>query len=97
MALTGAESAALMVDMDFRGRIKVCCVKYGDSIAIASVAYSTQASKVKWMQRTEQMPDTVAAEIQPRVVMDANVQEAGKNVTDTVLQGAVESVVNKSL
>lgn len=97
MALSYTESAALMQDIPFRGRIKVACVIYADSITIAAVSYSVQSSRVRWAQRTIQMPDQVAAEVTPYVVMDGAVQTDGAAITDDALQGAVEAVVNKNL
>jgi hypothetical protein len=42
------------------------------------------------------MPDTVAMQLQPVVVMDTAVQDAGASITDAALQVVVETAVNKS-
>lgn len=97
MALTYAESASLMTDLDFRGRVKVSALKYSDSIMIEASSVTAHNTRVRWAQNTMQQPDMVAGQLQPNVVMDAAVQSAGNDVTDAALQGAVESVVNKML
>jgi hypothetical protein len=84
-----------MSDMTFRGRIKVACLKYADSISISSVAVSSHTASVKWAFRCFQMPDTVAGEVQSPTVMDDKVQAAGSAVTDPDLQSAVEATVGK--
>jgi hypothetical protein len=95
--LSQEQSAALMSDFTFRGRVKVCCVKYADSIVIASVAVSTHTAAVKWAFRCFQVPDTVAGEVQPGAVMDGKVQSEGSAVTDQDLQSAVEATVGKTI
>jgi hypothetical protein len=95
--MTYEESAALMTDPIFRGRVKVACLKYADSIIIEAVSVAGHASRVRWAAQVFQSPDTVAQQVQPPAVMDAAVAAAGKNVTDEALQGAVEAVVNKTL
>ena len=95
--MTYTESAALMTDMDFRGRVKVACLKYADSIMNEATGVSGHNTRVRWAQQTMQQPDQVAGQVQPPTVMDGQVQTDGKNVTDTALQGSVEAVVNKML
>jgi hypothetical protein len=93
--MTYEESAQLMNDPTFRGRIKVSVLKYADSIVIEATPVVSHTSLVKWATRCFQMPDTIAQEIQPSVVMDPAVQTGGANVDDAALQGAVEAVVRK--
>jgi hypothetical protein len=90
-----SESAALMTDPTFRGRIKVSALKYGDSIVIAATPVADHTSLVKWAFRCFQMPDTIAMELQPLVVEDPAVQAAGAAIDDVALQGAVEAAVRK--
>ena len=97
MALTYEESAALMLDMEFRGRIKVACLKYADSIIGEATNIPAHNSRYKWAQSTMQSPDMAAASVQPPTVMDAQVQTDGAAITDSALQGSVEAVVNKML
>jgi hypothetical protein len=84
-----------MSDMTFRGRVKVACIRYADSIVISNVAVSTHTAAVKWAFRCFQVPDTVAGEVQSPTVMDGKVQTAGSAVTDQDLQSAVETTVGK--
>lgn len=93
MPLTYEESAALMKDGDFQGRIKVAALKYADSL----IGGASGGSKARWAQQTFTQPDFIAAQLQPPVVMDAAVQTAGGGIDDAGLQGAVETVVNKIL
>jgi hypothetical protein len=95
--MTYEESAALMTDPAFRGRVKVSCLKYADSILGESESIPAHNTRLKWAQQAFQQPDMTAAQIQPAVVMDAAVQTDGKDITDVALQGSVEAVVNKML
>ena len=93
--MTYNESAALMTDPEFRGRIKVACLKYADSIVGEPTGTAAHNTRLKWAQTCFQGPDMVAAQTQPPVVMDAEVQADGPAITDLALQVAVETVVNK--
>jgi hypothetical protein len=97
MALTYDESAALMTDQAFRGRVKVACLKYADSIMNEPTTTPAHNTRLRWATQCDQNPDGVATQIQPPTVMDAAVQDAGATITDTALQGSVEAVVNKLL
>jgi hypothetical protein len=95
MALTYDQSAALMQDMAFRGRVKVACLKYADSIMNEPTTTPAHNTRLRWATQCEQNPDGTAGMIQPPTVMDAAVQDAGSAITDTLLQGSVETVINK--
>jgi hypothetical protein len=95
--LTYEESAALMNDMAFRGRIKVACLKFADYIMLEAQSTPAHNTRIKWAQTAVLSPDVVAAQIQPPVVMDGAVQTDGAAITDEALQGTVETVVNKLL
>lgn len=95
--MTYEESAALMLDTVFRGRVKVACLKFADSIMIEAPTVPAHNARLRWAQQTFQQPDSVAQQVQPPTVMDPAVQTAGAAVTDNMLQGAVEGVVNKIL
>lgn len=96
-ALDYASSAALMTDADFRGRIKVACIKYADFILLEPADTPAHNTRVRWAQQAESQPDATAGQIQPVVVMDPAVQQDGSAVTDAALQSAVEASVNKTL
>jgi len=91
--LTYEQSATLMTDPTFRGRCKVSCLKFAQAIMLELPAVKGHNTRMKWAQRTYQMPDTMAQEIQQPVVMDPAVQAAGSEITDTALQAAVENTV----
>lgn len=95
--MTYEESAALMADLEFRGRVKVSCLKYADSIMIEAPSVPAHNARYKWAQLAFMQPDLVAMQVQPPTVMDPGVQTAGAAVTDVALQGAVEAVVGKMI
>lgn len=95
--MTYQESAALMLDQTFRGRVKVAAIKFADSILNESVSVTGHVARVRWAQQTFAAPDVTAGTLQPPAVMDAAVQSAGANITDPALQSAVEAVVNKMI
>ena len=97
MAMTYEESAALMMDGVFRGRVKVACLKFANFIFAEAPTEPAHNTRTKWAHRASEMPDQVAAEVTPLTVMDTAVQDAGATIADAALQGAVETSVNKML
>ena len=97
MAMSYEESAALMVDLAFRGKVKVACLKYADSITNEASTVPAHSSRLRWAEQCYAQPDMVAAQTQPPTVMDPAVQEAGADITDVALQGSVETVINKMI
>jgi len=97
MPLTYEESNALMTDFVFKGRVKVACLKYANSIFIEADSTPAHNTRVRWATSAFQNPDGTAQQIQPPTVMDPAVQELGSAITDENLQPAVEGVVNKIL
>ena len=95
--MTYEESAALMNDFAFRGRIKVASLKYADSIMGEASTVPAHNTRERWALNTMQNPEIVAAQLQPPVVMDVAVQQDGSAITDAALQGSVETVVNKMM
>jgi len=97
MAMTYEESAALMVDPTFRGRVKVSVLKYASYILSEAPGTPGHSSRVRWAQEATRSPEVVATNVQPPVVMEDGVQSAGASITDAALQTAVETTVNKML
>jgi hypothetical protein len=95
--MTYDESAALMVDQEFRGRVKVACLKYADSIIGEPTGTAAHNTRLRWAANCLQNPDMVAAQTQPPTVMDAEVQADGPAITDTALQASVEVTINKMM
>lgn len=90
------ESAALMADVTFRGRIKVCGLKFATTILNENPAsVNGHAGRYRWAQQMANNPDPESQRLQPMVVMDPAVQDEGANIDDAALQGAVEAVANK--
>jgi hypothetical protein len=99
--MTYEESDALSKNIPFRGRIKIACLKYADSIMIEASSVTAHNTRLKWAAVTAQAPDQRAAELQPMVTMDSAVQGAGvdpdgdSQIADDALQTTVEVTVNK--
>jgi hypothetical protein len=93
--MTYVESAGLMNDLEFRGRIKVACLKFGTYIIDEPTSIPAHSTRVRWAQNTAINPDQAAMQIQPMVVMDPQVQAEGPAISDAELQTAVESTVNR--
>jgi hypothetical protein len=95
MAMTQEESAALMNDATFRGRVKVCCLVYANGISAEASTTPAHNTRFKWAQNCFMNPEQVAVQITPPTVMNVNVQDAGgAAVLDADLQAAVQSVVD---
>lgn len=97
MGLTYEESASLMADMVFRGRIKCAGLKYATFIQNEQPNVEAHSARYRWAQQMANAPEDTAMRLQPMVVMDASVQDAGSDITDASLQTTVETVVNKFL
>lgn len=87
MAMTFEESAALMNDADFRGRVKVAALQYATGIMLQS---GNSKSRTVWAQNTMQSPDMQAQVLTPNVVMNVNVQMAGADISDQDLAAATQ-------
>ncbi len=97
MALTYDESAALMNDPAFRGKVKVAMLRYCDTILIESDSVMGHTSRVRWAQQAMMQPEMWVSQLQPNVVMDPAIQEAGTASTDAQIQAATEAVINKTV
>lgn len=95
--MTYTESAALMTNLDFRGRIKVAVLKFATYITEEPPSVPGHNTRVKWAFNALIAPDAVAQQVQSPVVWDAAVQEAGADIPDDALQTAVENTLNKLL
>lgn|SRR5262245_49140243 len=97
MALTYQQSADLMADVAFKDRVKVACLNFAGYILNEAASVTAHQTRIKWAQRTFAQPEAVAMEVISPTVMDAAVQTDGAAITDTALQTAVETTVNKML
>lgn len=95
--MTYEESAALMTDLTFRGRVKVACLRYADSVLVDVAEVSGRTAQVRWASQTLAQPDIAAQQAQPATVMDPAVQAEGADISDDALQAAVQATVNKML
>lgn len=94
--MTYEESAALINDTTFRGRIKVAGLKFSTTILNENPAsVNGHAGRYRWAQQMAQNPDSESARLQPLVVLDPAVQQNGAQIADAALQGAVEAVANQ--
>lgn len=95
MAISYTESANLMKDGDFQGRVKVACLTYAAYISNESPDVVGHNTRYKWAIATLTNPDLAAFNITPTAVMDPNVQAQGAAIDDATLQTAVETALNK--
>lgn len=95
MSLTYSESAALMTDMQFRGRVKVACLKFASYILDEAGTVSAHGARSRWANQCMVQPDQTAGTVTPPVVMDPSVQGSGSAIDDASLQSAVELVINR--
>ena len=89
------ESANLMNDPVFRGRVKVSALSFATTILNEQPTVEGHAGRYRWAQMVGMQPDVEAARLQPMVVMDPAVQQSGSDIDDQALQGAVEAVAKK--
>ena len=103
MAITYEESATLMNDTEFRGRVKVSALKIADSIMLEPITEPAHNTRLRWATSTFQNPEQSAMTLHPPTVMDPAVQDAGLDengkslVSDEALKGAVQASLNKML
>lgn len=101
--MTYAESATLMTDLDFKGKVKVASLKFADSILIESESVPAHNTRERWALEAFNQPDIMAQRLQAPTVMDASIQGAGVDpqgkslATDQEVQAATETVVLKML
>lgn len=93
--MTYEESAQLMIDQTFRGRIKVAMLKYASFIQNEPPSTQGHSARYRWAQEAGKHPDENAGQLQPMVVMDPEVQTQGAAIGDPALQSSVEAVINK--
>jgi hypothetical protein len=91
------QSAQLMTDLTFKGRVKVACLKYADSIMDEEPTVTAHNTRMRWAANCFNQPDMVAGQVQPLTVRDPAVQAAGSDITDDALQAAVEGAINKMM
>jgi len=91
------DSALLMNDMEFRGRVKVACLHFATYIQGEPTNIPAHNTRYGWAKTTIQNPDNAAMNVTPAVVQDPNVQSKGKSITDAELQTATETAVNNWL
>lgn len=93
--MTTEESANLMSDITFRGRIKVCILDYATYIFGEAPTVDGHPGRYRWAQNAGINPDYEAGRLHPMVVMDAQVQLDGAAIDDAKLKISVQTVVNK--
>lgn len=93
--MTYEESSSLMQDGAFQQRIKVAVLQLADYIHGEDPTTPAHNTRYVWSQKAFLNPDVVASQIQPVVVIDANVQQYGGTITDDLLYAAVEASIKK--
>lgn len=89
--LTYEESAALMSDPVFQGRVKAACLSYAQTLLATPPA--NNPSLFRWAGNTYVNPDFAMNQVTPPAVMNVNVQTEGAAITDPALLATVEYVV----
>jgi hypothetical protein len=95
MALTYDESAQLMNDMTFRGRVKVAMMNFVNYVYGEPASTAGHNARYRWAQQAIMQPDMWVNQITPPTVTDPNVQASGSAIADPTLQTAVEETINK--
>lgn len=91
MAMTYEESAALMQDPAFRGRVKAACVSYAGTLL--ATPPPNNPALFAWAAGTYDNPELATQRVVPPAVMNVNVQTEGPDITDPALLATVEYVV----
>lgn len=95
--MTYTEAGALMQNSTFRQRIKVAGSKFAAYIQSEAPNVEGHSARYRWAQTFMRQPDVGATELQPGVVMDPNVYDAGVDengdslATDAAVQSATEA------
>ena len=97
MALTYDDTAQLMNDGTFRGRVKVALLHFAQYIQGEAVVTPAHNTRVRWAQNTYANPDGMVGHIAPAAVMEPHIQADGAAVTDADLQTDVETAVQNFL
>jgi hypothetical protein len=103
MPMTSDQTAALMQDPNFRGRVQVACVRYSDSIKTANSNAIGHVGLERWADAVYAAPMQIAMQVQPFVATDPTIQETGVDengislASDAQVQGATEATVNKTI
>ena len=93
--MTDKQSADLMNDFEFRGRIKVNVLKYAKYIHGESPSTDGHSPRYRWAQAAYQNPEQVTLQVHPPLVMDDQVQVDGADIEDSNLYMAVQRTVNQ--
>lgn len=89
--LTYEESAALMSDQVFRGRVKAACISYAGTLLASPPA--NNPALFAWASATYDNPELATQKVTPPAVMNVNVQTEGAAISDPALLATVEYVV----
>ena len=91
--LSFSQSAVLMRDPTFNGRIQVAALLFANYIIGEPGNVPAHNTRQKWAMATLTNPALAAQQVQPTVVMQQVVQQYGADVSDQDLQTAVEIAV----
>lgn len=89
--LTYEESAALMNDPVFQGRVKAACLSYAGTLLAGPPPNNPVL--FRWAANTYQNPAFAMTQVTPPAVMNVNVQTEGASISDPALLATVEYVV----
>lgn len=101
MALTDNESAALMINTSFQGRVKVCALRYAQAL-MAQTSPPATGAEYRWANQVMNNPQMFAGTLASPTVLDPGIQGAGIDTTsgdstadDATVYAAVQAVANR--
>jgi len=97
MAIDYKTASDLMHDADFNGRTRIACLTYAAYIVDEATDVPAHTTRLKWAQNTFAASENAVNEIMPILIMDDKVKTSGAAITDSDLQSAVETSVNKTI
>jgi hypothetical protein len=95
MALTYDDSANLINDPKFRGRVKIACLKFANYILDEAGTTAAHGARSRWANQCVQQPDMTMNTVVPPLVLDPAIQSTGAAVDDPTLQTAVEDTIQQ--
>jgi len=95
--MTYDEQAQLMTDFTFRNRCKAAMMNFVAYTQSLSASNAGRNTLIEWCRNAQRNPDAAVIQLQPNVVGDPAVQDAGGAVSDEALKGAVENTIKNLL
>jgi hypothetical protein len=95
--MTYDESALLMTNLEFRGRVKVSALKYAGSIMIRPTSTAAHNTRIRWAQIVTSNRTWSPTSCNRPSSWTRPFKADSADITDVALQTAVEGVVNQMM